>query len=74
MILLKLRDFIISHPYCTKAQLMKVFSLSEDGIDAMLSIWVKKGKIQINVQSNADENKIQYLWVDDQKLGIRWNN
>lgn len=42
MILTDLKQYIEAHPKCSQAELAKVFNLSEDGVDAMLSVWVKK--------------------------------
>lgn len=71
MILLALRDFIMTHPNCTKAQLMDAFRLSTDGVDAMLAVWVKKGKIQISMPKKTNEKQMRYRWVDSQALAIR---
>lgn len=71
MILQALRDFIMAHPNCTKAQLMAAFTLNADGIDAMLAVWVKKGKIQISISKKTNEKQVRYRWVENQNLAIR---
>lgn len=69
MILTELKDYVIAHPQCSASELAKQFALSEDGIDAMLAAWVKRGKLKITVSESRGRVEKRYLWVDDQ-LGI----
>lgn len=69
MILTHLRDYIIANPHCTKAQLLKGFSLSDDGLDAMLSVWVKKGRLKIITMKEVQ--KTRYIWLENNEFAIR---
>ncbi|PMH41901.1 iron transporter FeoC [Vibrio sp. 10N.286.49.B3] len=57
MILMELKQYIADQGVATRAQLAKQFSMSEDGVDAMLNLWVKKGKISRLI----DTNKAQHI-------------
>ncbi|USH03378.1 FeoC-like transcriptional regulator [Grimontia kaedaensis] len=70
MILFCLRDYIQSHPKCSLKELAKVFVLSEDGVEAMLSEWVKRGKLKVTVSDWASITVRQYTWLDDSELGV----
>ncbi|MGX9417278.1 FeoC-like transcriptional regulator [Vibrio sp. WJH972] len=54
MILQELRSYIEQHGSVTRLQLAKQFKMSEDGVDAMLSVWLKKGVISRTVDTNLD--------------------
>ncbi|MCE0494563.1 FeoC-like transcriptional regulator [Vibrio salinus] len=45
MILHELRNYIAEKGMVTRHELAKQFALSEDGVDAMLDIWLKKGVV-----------------------------
>ncbi|CAH0525125.1 FeoC-like transcriptional regulator [Vibrio hippocampi] len=45
MILSELKSHIESHPGVTRGALAKHFALSEDGVDAMLQVWLNKGQV-----------------------------
>jgi len=45
MILHELKNYIAENGMVTRQELAKHFSLSEDGVDAMLDVWFKKGII-----------------------------
>ncbi|MCK6262667.1 FeoC-like transcriptional regulator [Vibrio sp. ZSDE26] len=54
MILSDLIEYIEVQGTSSRKDLAKQFALSEDGVDAMLGVWIKKGKIsRIN-----DTNKL----------------
>ena len=42
MILQELRSYIEQRGSVTRLQLAKQFKMSEDGVDAMLSVWLKR--------------------------------
>ncbi|MGF1766108.1 FeoC-like transcriptional regulator [Enterovibrio makurazakiensis] len=70
MILDDLRDYISANPQCTLSELAKHFSLSEDGIDAMLNVWVKKGLLKTTISQSSRGVERRYQWVINQELGI----
>ncbi|WP_028024994.1 FeoC-like transcriptional regulator [Enterovibrio calviensis] len=70
MILDDLRDYIVANPNCTLTTLATHFSLSADGIDAMLAVWVKKGQLKTTISQSHNGVERRYLWVQDQELGI----
>lgn len=45
MILTELKQYIDEQGRVERIALAKKFSMSEDGVDAMLELWVKKGKL-----------------------------
>ncbi|MCW8347331.1 FeoC-like transcriptional regulator [Vibrio sp. ZSDZ65] len=45
MILADLKAHIECHPGVTRQALAAEFALSEDGIEAMLAVWIRKGKL-----------------------------
>lgn len=65
MILFELKNYILKNPYSTAAQMAKAFQLSEDGIQAMLSIWQKQG-----VLKSIHKDTIQYVWAKDNEIGL----
>lgn len=71
MILNQLKEYIISHPNCTSAQLAKVFDLSEDGIEAMLIFWQKKNLLTIEVEQIQGKKCCKYRWIKEGELGIK---
>lgn len=70
MILDTLKCYVIAHPYCTQRELANAFSLSEDGIDAMLSVWVKKGKVKIKQTKVNDKQERRYLWIENEEIAL----
>ena len=49
MILTRLKDHLVANGKTSRAELAKKFAISEDGIDAMLALWIAKGKISTAV-------------------------
>ncbi|BAX52456.1 ferrous iron transport protein C [Photobacterium damselae subsp. piscicida] len=43
MILQQLKQYIEQHGRTSRKSLAKHFALSEDGVDAMLEVWIRKG-------------------------------
>ena len=62
MILTELHQYIDDHSVAARNELASKFGMSEDGVDAMLSVWVKKGKISRLVDTNkhGDTTRIRY--------------
>ena len=45
MILSQLKGFITENPGVTRHALAEKFALSEDGVEAMLAVWIRKGAL-----------------------------
>ncbi|WP_017219831.1 FeoC-like transcriptional regulator [Moritella dasanensis] len=74
MILTRLKDHLVANGKTGRTELAKKFGISEDGIDAMLALWIAKGKISTSIserprlgQLNCD---VWYRWNDDNELAI----
>ncbi|MEE3880154.1 FeoC-like transcriptional regulator [Vibrio sp. YYF0003] len=52
MILKQLYNYIADNGAVSQSELAKQFGMSEDGADAMLSVWIKKGRITRLVDTN----------------------
>ncbi|WP_407330851.1 FeoC-like transcriptional regulator [Enterovibrio sp. 27052020O] len=70
MILTELRDYVIDNPQCSQTELASNFGLSEDGIDAMLSVWIKKGQIKTTISDSHNGVVRRYQWVSDKEIGL----
>ncbi|MGO1295840.1 MAG: FeoC-like transcriptional regulator [Vibrio sp.] len=53
MILFELKRYIEAHAGCSRRDLAKAFAMSEDGVDAMLAVWIKKGVLSRYEDTNA---------------------
>lgn len=63
MILTKLRTAIEEKGNITRQELARRFSLSEDGIDAMLSVWIKKGVVSRQQYTNSEDAIVRVRYV-----------
>lgn len=70
MILDDLKEYIIAHPYCAQADLASAFVLTEDGIEAMLSVWGKKGKLKVTWTTRRNKPQRLYRWLDNNEIGL----
>jgi len=72
MILSELKRCIEQGGTVSRRELAKKFAMSEDGVDAMLSVWIKKGKISRLVDTNSSHNvtRIRYAKVNDDALAL----
>lgn len=72
MILAELKQCIDQNGSISRRELAKQFALSEDGVDAMLSVWIKKGKISRFVDTNSANHvtRIRYAKVESDSLAI----
>lgn len=72
MILSELKQCIDQNGSISRRELAKKFAMSEDGVDAMLSVWIKKGKISRFVDTNASHNvtRIRYAKVKADALAL----
>ncbi|MGC3833621.1 FeoC-like transcriptional regulator [Moritella viscosa] len=53
MILTRLKDHLVVNGRTNRTELAKIFGISEDGIDAMLTLWVAKGQNINNSQRTS---------------------
>ena len=70
MILDALKEHVKKHPYCTQMQLAKVFLISEDGIEAMMSVLGKKGCLKIILKKEKGNRVTQYCWIEKEEIGF----
>ncbi|MFV0449027.1 MAG: FeoC-like transcriptional regulator [Vibrio sp.] len=63
MILTELKLAIEEQGSITRKELAKRFSISEDGVDAMLGIWIKKGIISRLIDTNVAQyvTRVRYV-------------
>lgn len=55
MILSELKHYIEHNPGASRHDLAKKFALSEDGVDAMLAVWIRKGTISRMLDTNKSQ-------------------
>ncbi|WP_162046826.1 FeoC-like transcriptional regulator [Vibrio taketomensis] len=62
MILTELKAYIEAQGSASRTELAKKFALSEDGVDAMLAVWIKKGVLSRMIDTNkADKiTRVRY--------------
>lgn len=72
MILEQLRGYIAEHGSVSRRQLATQFKLSEDGVDAMLSVWLKKGVVSRTVDTNASDHvmRVRYRVHQSDSLAL----
>ncbi|ENM5730337.1 iron transporter FeoC [Vibrio mimicus] len=63
MILTELRTAIEEKGNITRQEIARRFSLSEDGVDAMLSVWIKKGVVSRQQYTNAEDTIVRVRYV-----------
>ncbi|TXY06530.1 FeoC-like transcriptional regulator [Vibrio mimicus] len=63
MILTELRAAIEEKGSVTRQELARRFSLSEDGVDAMLSVWIKKGVVSRQQYTNTEDAIVRVRYV-----------
>lgn len=76
MILTQLKDHLVANGRTSRSALAKQFGLSADGVDAMLDIWIKKGKVSKALTDSAsgsrgqDAGEVWYRWNNESELAI----
>ncbi|MCX8791367.1 FeoC-like transcriptional regulator [Vibrio parahaemolyticus] len=72
MILNELYQYIADKGTVSQSELAKQFGMSEDGVDAMLSVWIKKGKISRLVDTNKarDVMRVRYAVTEQDGLSL----
>jgi len=70
MILTKLGKYLQEHHTVRRDVLCKTFSISEDGVDAMLDVWVRKGRVSRLVDEKRDQVRYHWLKKDEIQLTV----
>lgn len=72
MIVSELKAYIDQYGTVTQAELAKRFSLSLDGVDAMLAIWLRKGKLSRidDVNEHNITVRTRYVSVRNDQIAI----
>ena len=72
MILAELKQYITSKASVSRKELAQEFGLSEDGVDAMMSVWVKKGSISRLVDTDRGDRvkRVRYTLVPDNVIAL----
>ncbi|MEZ8268453.1 FeoC-like transcriptional regulator [Vibrio cyclitrophicus] len=73
MILTELHQYIDSQGVAARSELASKFGISEDGIDAMLGVWVKKGKISRLVDTNKHGHTTRIRYTISKQDGLSLN-
>ncbi|EOW0283029.1 TPA: FeoC-like transcriptional regulator [Vibrio cholerae] len=73
MILNELKAAIESKNGATRQELARRFALSEDGIDAMLAVWIKKGVLSRQQYINAEDEVVRVRYVMNQAGALAVN-
>lgn len=76
MILQDLRDLLQKHGRMTRKDLARQLNSSEDGVDAMLQVWMRKGRVSKDEQKVCGGSccgaaqEVYYRWLDAQGIAI----
>ncbi len=72
MILTELKQYIANKACVSRKELAREFGLSEDGVDAMISVWVKKGSISRLVDTDQRDRvkRVRYTLVADNAIAL----
>ncbi len=72
MILTELKQAIETQGSITRKELAQRFSMSEDGVDAMLAIWIKKGVISRLIDTNVAQyvTRVRYVMNKANSLSV----
>lgn len=72
MILSDLKNYILAQGTASRTELAKQFRLSEDGVDAMLNVWVNKGQISRLIDTNKAQKvtRVRYSTIKSDELSL----
>lgn len=70
MILQQLYQYIADNGVVAQSELAKHFGMSEDGADAMLSVWINKGRITRLVDTNKAHRVTGVRYVVTRQDGL----
>jgi putative ferrous iron transport protein C len=70
LILAELKAFIFEQGSSTRKEMAKKFALSEDGIDAMLALWVNKGQLSriVDLDKSGEVRQVRYRAVQENDI------
>ena len=58
------------HPGASRQEIAKKFSLSEDGVDAMLSVWIRKGTVSRMLDTNKSDQVTRVRYAMNRNDGL----
>ncbi|GLQ71870.1 iron transporter FeoC [Vibrio sp. vnigr-6D03] len=61
MILTEISEYMSQNGTVSQSKLARHFHMSEDGVDAMLTFWMKKGKVT-KISAKGDHTA-SYCWI-----------
>ncbi|MGL4192709.1 MAG: FeoC-like transcriptional regulator [Vibrio sp.] len=70
MILNELKAAIEQQHGITRQQLAQRFALSEDGVEAMLAVWIKKGVLSRQQYTNAQDAVVRVRYVLNRRCDL----
>lgn len=72
MILTQLLDYLAEFGPSTQSHLAGHFALSEDGVDAMMAVWINKGRVTrtINQSTSGQAAQVKYSLVKPGSLSV----
>ncbi|GLT17401.1 iron transporter FeoC [Vibrio zhanjiangensis] len=70
MILQALKTYVTEQGCVSQKALAKKFSISEDGVDAMIDIWIKKGVISRLVDTNKADKIVRIRYSANGANGL----
>lgn len=77
MILQSMGDYLAKHKRVSARDLAREFQTSEDAIDAMLGVWMRKGKVKKITECGCSggccgqRSEVFYLWqVSEHPIGF----
>ncbi|KLV09160.1 ferrous iron transport protein C [Photobacterium aquae] len=65
MILQQLKQYLEQHGRASRQSIARHFGMSEDGVEAMLDVWIRKGKVGrelVGCSSDACCQGAQEIW------------
>ena len=78
MILQQLKQTLEGQGWVEQQQLMKQFNLSDDALDSMLSIWMRRGLVIRSQAAGCNGGcgcdvgaAVQYRWAETGQIGIQ---
>ncbi len=70
MILKELYQYIAENGTVSQSELAKQFGMSEDGAEAMLTVWVNKGRVSRFVDTNKAEHVTRVRYALTRRDGL----
>ncbi len=70
MIVSELKRYLDKHHSASAGELARKFALSEDGVDAMLNILIRKGLISKMLDTDREANVKRVRYIANQPRGL----